>query len=176
MIGQEGGNMKEIIKNALPADFPDLLRTRENARDRLTMLIGKLDDARQRETSLRSEVERLDNELAAAVGQGSDTGTIMRKIRAAKGALDDQARLLELSQGAVDGAERDVAAANGRLAEALQRAVIEGRNAVADRLQGQLAEIEKAVEQWRSAVYELADGLGVPSPAAGNEIVLVGLR
>lgn len=168
--------MKEIIKNALPADFPDLLRTRENARDRLTMLIGKLDDARQRETSLRSEVERLDNELAAAVGQGSDTGTIMRKIRAAKGALDDQARLLELSQGAVDGAERDVAAVNKTLADVLQRAIIEGRNAVAEKLQGQLAEIEGAIEGWREAVFEMSDGLGLQAPAAGSEIILPGLK
>lgn len=168
--------MKKAIEAHLPDNFTELLKAREAAKDRLTMLTEKRAEAETRMATMKADLGKLDNELAEAVNQGADTGAIMRKIRAAKGALDDQGRLLELSQGAVQSAENSIAEANRALAEALQRAVIEGRNAVAERLQGQLAEIEKAVEQWRSAVYELADGLGVPSPAAGNEIVLVGLR
>ena len=168
--------MKRTIEAHLPDNFTELLKAREAAKDRLTMLTGKKAEAEERLATAKADLEKLDGELSAAVNQGADTGATMRKIRAARGGVDDQGRLLELSQDAVHSAENSVTEANRALAGALQRAVIEGRNAVAERLQGQLAEIEKAVEEWRAAVYEMADGLGVPSPAAGSEIFLPGLK
>lgn len=168
--------MKQTIEAHLPDNFTELLKAREAAKDRLTMLTEKRAEAETRMATMKTDLGKLDNELAAAVNQGSDTGAIMRKIRAAKGALDDQGRLLELSQGAVASAEADVAAANKTLSDVLQRAIIEGRNAVADRLQGQLAEIEGAIEGWREAIFEMSDGLGLQAPASGTEIILTGLK
>ena len=168
--------MKKAIEAHLPDNFTELLKSREAAKERMSMLMEKRAEAEQRLTAMKTDLGKLDGELSAAVNQGADVTPNMRKLRAARGGIEDQGRLLELSQGAVQSAENSIAEANRALAEALQRAVIEGRNAVAERLQGQLAEIEKAVEEWRAAVYEMADGLGVPSPAAGSEIFLPGLK
>ena len=168
--------MKKAIEAHLPDNFTELLKSREAAKERMSMLMEKRAEAEQRLTAMKTDLGKLDGELSAAVNLGADVTPIMRKLRAARGGIEDQGRLLELSQDAVHSAENSVTEANKMLAEALQRAVIEGRNAVAERLQGQLAEIEKAVEEWRAAVYEMADGLGLQAPAAGSKIVLPGLK
>lgn len=168
--------MKQTIEAHLPDNFTELLKSREAAKERLAMLTAKRTEAEQRLTVMKTDLEKLDRELAEAVNKGADTGAIMRKIRATRGTIEDNGRLLELSAGAVESAERDVSAANGALAEALQRATLEGRNAVAERLQGQLAEIENAINEWRDAVFEMANEYSLKAPEAGSEIILAGLR
>lgn len=168
--------MKKAIEAHLPDNFTELLKSREAAKERMSMLMEKRAEAEQRLATMKSDLGKLDNELAEAVNQGADTGGAMRKIRTAKSAIEDHGRLLGLSIDAVQSAENSVTEANRALAGALQRAVIEGRNAVAERLQSKLAEIENSIHQWRSAVYGLSEELGLPSPAAGTEIILPGLE
>ncbi len=168
--------MKKAIQQHLPDNFAELLKGRETAKERLAMLVGKREEAEDRMSAMKADLEKLDGELAMAVNQGIDTGVIMRKIRTTRGAIEDQGRLIELSGAAVINAEHSLSTANKTLSDTLQRAVMEGRNVVAERLKGKIAEIENAIDEWGLTVYEMADSLGLPAPVSGSGIILDGLR
>lgn len=168
--------MKTAILSALPETFHQLQRDRQQAQAKIVTLTEKLDEHRRKVAEAANQIKMLEGEIAEIVSAGQDPDGLLRKIRSQREGIGDLQNVVSLAENAVDAAKAEGARIQKQMEKALQAVVIECRNKVAEDLQEEIRSIENRVNQWRDAVFAVAEELGLAAPSSGDEIVLKGLK
>lgn len=168
--------MKKIIMDSLPERFMQLQQERQQAKERLVVLAGKLEEHRRKVADTSGEIKRLEAEIAEVVAIGGDPATQLRKIRSNRDSMSDLQNVVVLAENAVEAAKGVSAKISKQMEEIFQKSIMEARNVVAEGLQTELQDIENRVNEWRTVVFSMSDQLGLPAPNSGTEIILLGLR
>ena len=168
--------MKKLIHDALPETFKQQQRDRQQAMEKISTLEKKLSEHRQRVTEAANQIKMLEGEIAEVVSSGGDPAGQLRKLRSVREGLADMQNVVGLAENAVEAAQAEEARIRKEMERSLQATILGVRNFVAEGLQAEITAIEGKVNEWRTAVFGVAEELELAAPSSGDEIILTALR